>query len=81
VSTSLVHVASIIVRTRAEVAPAFAERIAAMPDTEVHAVQDGKIIAVLEAESEFELADRIEELRRDPWVLFVNLVFHQTDES
>ena len=45
------------------------------------AVQDGKIIVVLEAESERELADRIEDLRHDPWVLFVNLVFHQMDDA
>jgi nitrate reductase NapD len=74
-----VHIASVIVRTRVEIAQAFAQRIAAMPDTEIHAVQDGKIIAVLEAESERELADRIDEIKQDPWVLGVNLVFHQMD--
>jgi periplasmic nitrate reductase NapD len=73
------HIASVIVRTRVEIAPVFAQKIAAMPDTEVHAVQDGKIIAVLEAESERELADRIDEIKQDPWVLGVNLVFHQMD--
>jgi nitrate reductase NapD len=76
---ALTHIASIIVRTRAEIAPAFAQRIAALPDTEVYAVEDGKIIAVLEAESERELADRIDGIKQDPWVLFVNLVFHQMD--
>lgn len=74
-----VHIASLIIRTRAEIAPAFAERIAAFPDTEVYAVEEGKIIAVLEAQSERDLADRIDEIRQDPWVLFVNLVFHQMD--
>jgi nitrate reductase NapD len=73
------HIASLIVRTRAEIAPAFAQRMAAMPDTEIYAVERGKIIAVLEADSERELADRIDEIKRDPWVLFVNLVFHQMD--
>ena len=78
-SDSSAHIASVIVRTRVEIAPAFAQKISAMPDTEVHAVQDGKIIAVLEAESERELADRIDEIKQDPWVLGVNLVFHQMD--
>ena len=78
-SDSSAHIASVIVRTRVEIASAFAQKIAAMPDTEVHAVQDGKIIAVLEADSERELADRIDELKQDPWVLGVNLVFHQMD--
>jgi nitrate reductase NapD len=75
------HIASVIVRTRPEIAAAFAHRIAAMPDTEVYAVENGKIIAVLEAESGSVLADRIEELRRDPWVLFVNLVYHQMEPT
>lgn len=80
-NAAVAHVASVIVRTRAEIASAFAQKIAAMPDTEVHAVQDGKIIVVMEAASERELADRIEDLRHDPWVLFVNLVFHQVDDA
>lgn len=79
--TPITHIASVIIRTRAEVATSFAQKIAVFPDTEVHAVEDGKIIAVLEAASERQIADRIEEIKQDPWVLFVNLVFHQTDDA
>jgi nitrate reductase NapD len=79
--TAGIHIASVIVRTRPEIAGAFAHRIASMPDTEVHAVEDGKIIVVLEADSERVLADRIDELRQDPWVLFVNLVYHQMESA
>ena len=73
------HIASLIVRVRPEVAVALANRIAAAPDAEVHAVEDGKIVVVLESATERGLADRMDELRAEPDVLFVNLVYHQVD--
>jgi nitrate reductase NapAB chaperone NapD len=50
-----------------------------VPLYEVHAVEDGKIVVVLEAASERDLADRMDALRAEPDVLFVNLVYHQVD--
>ncbi len=73
------HIASFIVRTRAEVAADVAQRIAAMEGAEIHAVEDGKIIVVVEAPGERELADRMDDLRGLPEVLMVNLVYHQAD--
>ncbi len=73
------HIASFIVRARPEVAPEVAARIAQMPRAEIHAVESGKIIVVVEAESERVLADYMEELRAAPDVLMVSLVFHQMD--
>jgi nitrate reductase NapD len=75
------HIASVIVRTRPEHALEIARRLDAPPATEVHAVEDGKIIVVLEADSEHALSDRMDELRREPGVLFVNLVYHQLEQA
>lgn len=71
------HIASVIVRARPELADAVAARVSHLPGAEVHANQDGKIIAVLEAASERVLADQMEALREQPDVLMVSLVFHQ----
>lgn len=73
------HIAGVIVRARPEHADAVAAGIAARPHHEVHAVADGKIIVVVEAESERALADCMDELRAQPEVLFVNLAYHQID--
>lgn len=73
------HIASVVVRARPEHAAEVAARIAAQEHSEVHAVEQGKIVVVLEAQSERALADRMDELRAEPDVLFVNLVFHQVD--
>lgn len=73
------HIASVLVRARPERAADVAARIAAQADSEVYAVEDGKIVVVLEAQSERALAERMDELRGEPDVLFVNLVFHQVD--
>jgi nitrate reductase NapD len=75
------HIAGLLVRARPEKAAELAARIGARPDHEVHAVADGKVIVVLEAASERLLADRMDELRREPDVLLVNLVFHQVDDE
>jgi len=75
------HIASFIVRARPEIADIVAARIAQQPGSEVHAVEAGKIIVVVEAASERALADHMEDLRHQPDVLMVSLVFHQVDES
>lgn len=71
------HVASLIVRARPEVARQVAARIAHAPGAEVHAVESGKIIVVLESATERALADQMDAMRADPEVLMVSLVFHQ----
>ena len=75
------HIASLIVRARPEQADRVAARIAATPGHEVHAVESGKVIVVIEAESERALADCMDGLRHQPDVLFVNLVFHQVESD
>lgn len=78
---SAVHIASFIVRARPELAGAVAARIAGAPATEIHAVENGKIIVVVEAAGERELADRMDEVRNDPDVLMVSLVYHAMDDG
>jgi nitrate reductase NapAB chaperone NapD len=73
------HIASFIVRARPELADAVAARIACAPATEIHAVDSGKIIVVVESPSERALADRMDEVRNDPDVLMVSLVYHQME--
>jgi len=75
------HTASLIVRARPEQAERVAARIAATPGHEVYAVESGKVIVVIEAESERALADCMDGLRHAPDVLFVNLVFHQVENG
>ena len=79
-----VHVASLIVRTRPDVAAAIAAQIAdASADTrsEIHAVEAGKIIVVVESPSERALADRMDEIRSVSDVLMVSLVYHEVDHE
>jgi nitrate reductase NapD len=79
--TATAHIASVIVRVRPEQAAEVAARIAAMPGHEVHAVADGKIIVVIEAGAERALADRMDDLRHQPDVMLVSLVYHEVDHD
>ena len=76
-----VHVASFIVRTRPEVAQEVAARVAQSPSTEIHAVDSGRIIVVVESVDERALADRMDDIRNDPDVLLVSLVYHAVDQD
>jgi periplasmic nitrate reductase NapD len=73
------HIASVIVRAHLRSSDMVAARVAKHRGVEVHAHEGGKIIAVLEAASEAELADQMQALREEPEVLAVSLVFHQVD--
>jgi periplasmic nitrate reductase NapD len=78
---STVHIASFIVRARPEMAATVAARIAAVPGNEVHAIDAGKIIVVVESSSDAGIADRMDEIRNEPDVLMVSLVYHQMDRE
>jgi nitrate reductase NapD len=75
------HIASLVVRARPERAAQVAALISSREGHEVRAMADGKLVVVLEAPSERALADRMDELRGEPDILFVNLVFHQQDSE
>jgi nitrate reductase NapD len=79
--SDIVHIASLIVRARRESEHAVAERLIKVPGVEVHAVQDGKIIVVLEATTESGLADLMETIRAEPGVVLVNLAYHQVETT
>jgi nitrate reductase NapD len=77
----IVHIASLIVRARHESAHEVVERLIKLPGVEVHAVQDGKIIVVLEAATESGLADLMDAIRVEPGVVLVNLTYHQVETT
>ena len=75
-------ISSMIVRTRAEDVTALGVRIEEFPDTEISA-QDpvGKLVVVMEANNDRDLADRMKEIGELPGVLGVNLVFHHNENA
>jgi periplasmic nitrate reductase NapD len=75
------HIASLIVRARCDSAQSTAERLMKLSGVEVHAVQDGKIIVVLEAASESALANLMEQIRAEPDVVLVNLIYHEVETT
>ena len=75
------HIISILIRAWPACAQAVADRIAATPGLEVHAVQDGKIVLTLEAASEHRIVDTIDQLQRLDGVLAANLVFHHVEPA
>ena len=54
-----------------------------LPDTEIHAVneENGKIVAVMQANSQKELANRMELARDIDGVITVSLVYHQVEDN
>ena len=74
-----VHISSAVVSTRPELGPALAAHIAAIPDTEVYATENGKIVVVMEGPSAEALGERLAALAALPGVLCANMVFEQVD--
>ena len=79
--TETSHIAGIVVQALPEHAAQVAARIAVRHGAEVHAVDGGKIVVVLEADSERGLAQDMDELRAEPHVLLVNLVYHEMETA
>lgn len=75
------HISSAVVAARPEAAPALAERLAALPDTEVHAVSGGKIVLVLEGPSTGALGARLAEIACMDDVLSANMVYEVIDDG
>ncbi|MGQ9371104.1 chaperone NapD [Azospirillum sp. ST 5-10] len=73
------HVASLIVHAVPSRTAAVRRRIAAHPGAEIHAETPGRLIVVLEAASEAELAERMTALGRLDDVMAATLVFHQVE--
>lgn len=73
------YIASAVVTARAEDCAEVARRIAAMPGTEVHAINGTKIIVVIESEDNGEIGSRLTEMALLDRVFSANLVFEQIE--
>jgi nitrate reductase NapD len=73
-----IHICSLVVYARH--ADTVADRLRPLPGLEIHAVAPGgKLVVVLEADSEAEILDRIREIQGIDQVLAANLVYHQSE--
>jgi periplasmic nitrate reductase NapD len=79
--SNTVHIASLIVRAVADSAHAIAKRLAELPGIEIHAVQDSRILVVLEAATESGLANLMETIRAEAGVVLVNLIYHEVETT
>ena len=75
------HISSAVVSALPEHERSVAEAIAAMPDTEVHHVVDGKIVIVMEGPSEGALGDRLARIALMDHVLSANMVYEVIDRE
>lgn len=82
-SNEMWHVCGLVVQAKSEAVPAVADALAAMPETEVAAIEQekGKLVVVMQSEDSNALLDRIESARNVAGVLAVSLVYHQQDEQ
>lgn len=76
---ALLHISSAIVRTRPEHTEAVSRRLAALPGTEVHRAEDGRIVIVLEGAGSGANGARLAEIALLDGVLAASLVYEQTE--
>jgi periplasmic nitrate reductase NapD len=74
-----VHISSLIVQAMPDTMAAVTASVSAMPGLEVHAVEAGKMVVVLETADEGEIVARLSEINLLDGVMSVNLVYHQVD--
>ncbi|KZB51775.1 chaperone NapD [Thalassospira xiamenensis] len=75
-------ISSMIIQSRPENMTAIKAALLKMSDTEISADDpSGKIVVVMEAESDRQLADGMKEIGNIPGVLGVNLVFHHSENT
>ena len=73
------HISSAVVTARPERCPGLALEIAALPQTEVYAVEGSKIIVVIEGQSSGEIGGRLTAIALLDGVFSANLVFEQIE--
>lgn len=71
------HISSALVLAFPDRRADVAERIARLPDTEVHGIENGKIVVVLEGRDVGEIGERLTVISLMDGVLAANLVFEQ----
>jgi nitrate reductase NapD len=73
------HISSAVVTARPEQCAEIARLIAAMPDTEVRAVEGSKIVVVMEGQSSGEIGSRLTTMALMDGVFSANMVFEQLE--
>lgn len=76
-----VHVSSAVVAAKPEDAGSVAERLAALPDTEVRHAAGGKIVIVMEGPTSGALGERLTEIALMDGVLSANMVYEAVDPA
>lgn len=74
------HISSAVVSAFPERCAQIARRIAALPDTEVHYVENGKIVVVMEGATSGVIGGRLAEIALFDGVLSATMVFEQIDD-
>ena len=75
-------ISSMIIQSRPENMTSIKAALSHMPDTEISADDpSGKIVVVMEAENDRQLADGMKQIGDIPGVLGVNLVFHHNENA
>ncbi|MEQ8356028.1 MAG: chaperone NapD [Kiloniellaceae bacterium] len=75
------HISSAVVSARPEFCQGVAERIASLPDTEVHYVAESKIVIVMEGSSQDAIGGRLTHIALMDHVLSANLVYEIVDSQ
>lgn len=75
------HISSALVLAFPDRRADVARRISRLPDTEVHGIENGKIVVVLEGADVGEIGARLTEITLMDGVLAANLVFEQLCEA
>ena len=79
--TGLRHISSALVLAFPERLAEVVRRISEMPDTEVHGIENGKVVVVLEGNDAGEIGERMIAISLMDGVLAANIVFEQVDED
>ncbi|EIJ69168.1 MULTISPECIES: chaperone NapD [Pasteurellaceae] len=77
------YVCSLIVQARPEKMEQVKKAILALPGTEIHAekIEDGKLVVVMEASHQPELANKIDKVKDISGVIVVSLIYNYLDEQ
>ena len=75
------HISSALVLAFPDRRAEIAERISRLPNTEVHGIENGKIVVVLEGADVGEIGERLTAISLMEGVLAANLVFEQLCET
>ncbi|MBP2292060.1 chaperone NapD [Azospirillum rugosum] len=75
------HIASILVHLRPERSDAIRAAVSAMPGTEIHIEEAGKMIVTVEAPNEGRIADHMTAMHLLDGVMSAVLVFHHVEPA